>query len=84
MVLIKPPVLFNVAESAAAGSKADALYTASDVFVAVPPVSGTGGNAFEVSRKKEAEKKIDGCSRERAQFSEPTTTTVRNLKKGKK
>ena len=38
-----------------------------------------GGNAFEVSRKKI--RKVDGCSRERAQYSEPTTTTVRNLKK---
>ena len=38
-----------------------------------------GGNAFEASRKRV--RKVDGCSRERAQYSEPTTTTVRNLKK---
>ena len=38
-----------------------------------------GGNAFEASRKRV--RKVDGCSRERAQYSEPTTTTVRNLKR---
>ena len=37
------------------------------------------GNAFEASRKRV--RKVDGCSRERAQYSEPTTTTVRNLKR---
>ena len=41
------------------------------------------GERFRGKSEKEA-KKIDGCSRERAQFSEPTTTTIRNLKKGKK
>jgi len=40
------------------------------------------GDGFEVSRKKE--RKIDGCRRERARYSEPTTTTVRNLKRKKK
>ena len=40
-----------------------------------------GGNAFEASRKRV--RKVDGCSRERAQYSEPTTTTVRNLKRKK-
>ena len=46
-----------------------------------PATSRGWGNAFEVSRKRV--RKVDGCSRERAQYSEPTTTTVRNLKKGK-
>ena len=39
-----------------------------------------GGERFRGESEKKI-RKIDGCSRERAQYSEPTTTTVRNLKK---